>query len=157
MADQLDPRCGHCKALQPRLNDALKANPDVKLILKDYPVLGPNSILASRALLAAQKQDKYQVLQEALMELREDPNEQVLQRVPFSVGIDWTQLRGDMDDPEIQTRLQANVVLGQQLQVQGTPTMVIDNQLVPGAIDSNTLNNLLALARKAPEPQSSHS
>ena len=152
-----DPRCSYCKALQPRMNDALKANPDVKLVLKDYPILGPNSILASRALLAAQKQDKYDVLQEALMELKEDPNEQVLQRVATSVSLDWTRLRSDMDDPEIQKRLQANVVLGQQLRVQGTPAMIIGNQLVPGAIDPDTLNRLLAQARKAAEPQSSHS
>jgi protein-disulfide isomerase len=143
-----DPRCSYCKALQPRLTEALKANPDVKLVLKDFPILGPNSVLASRALLASQKQGKYAAFQQALMELKEDPNEQVLQQVASSVGVDWSRLRADMDDPEVQQRLRANIALGRELQVQGTPALVISDQLVPGAIDAATLDTLLSRARE---------
>jgi protein-disulfide isomerase len=147
LVEFFDPRCGYCKALQPRLDQVLKANPDVKLVLKDFPILGPNSILASRALLASQKQGQYIPFQEALMQLKEDPTEAVLRQVASTVGVDWDRLHRDMDDPAIRDRLRANVMLGKKIQVQGTPALVIGDQLIPGAVDSAMLEALITQAR----------
>jgi protein-disulfide isomerase len=142
-----DARCGYCKQLHPVVEQLLRRQPDVRLVMKDLPILGPNSILASHALLAAQAQGKYAALQDALMRLREEPAEPVLRREAERVGLDWARLRQDMNDPAIQRRIEANGRLAAALRIEGTPAMVIGEALVPGAADLATLERLVGEAR----------
>jgi protein-disulfide isomerase len=148
LVEFFDARCGYCKQMEPAMQQLLRRQPDVRLVLKDLPVLGPNSVLASRALLAAQRQGKYAELHDALLKLREEPAEPVLRREAERAGLDWARLRRDMDDPAIQQRLQGNMRLAQALRVEGTPALVIGETLVPGAVDLATLERLVAEARK---------
>ena len=150
LVEFFDARCGYCKQLQPTMEQLLRRQNDVRLVLKDLPILGPNSLLASRALLAAQRQGKYAELYGVLMALREDPAEPVLKREAERVGLDWSRLRRDMDDPGLQARIQGNLQLAQQLRIEGTPALLIGDTLVPGAIDLATLERLVAEARARP-------
>jgi protein-disulfide isomerase len=143
-----DARCGYCKQLQPALDQLLRRQRDVRLVLKDLPILGPNSVLASRALLAAQRQGKYAELHDALLKLRDDPAEPVLRREAERVGLDWGRLRRDMDDPGLRTRIAANLQLAQALRIEGTPALVIGDAMIPGAVDLTTLERLVAEARQ---------
>ena len=145
-----DPRCGYCKQMRPVVEDLLRRQRDVRWVMKDLPILGPSSVQASRALLAAQRQGKYAELHDAVMRLREEPAEPVLKREAERVGLDWARLRRDMDDPAIQGRIEANTRLAQALQVQGTPAMVVGGALVPGAVDLASLERLVAEARARP-------
>ena len=142
-----DARCGYCKQLQPVMDQMLRRQRDVRVVMKDLPILGPNSILASRALLAAQRQGKYAEYYDVLMKLRDDPAEPVLRREAERVGLDWARLRRDMEDAGIQTRIQANLRLAQALRIEGTPALLIGDTLVPGAVDLATLERLVAEAR----------
>lgn len=142
-----DARCGYCKQLHPVVEQLLRRQSDVRLVLKDLPILGPNSLLASRALLAAQRQGKYAELHDALLKLREEPVEPVLRREAERLGLDWARLRRDMDDPAIARRLEANTRLAGLLRIEGTPALVIGETLVPGAVDLATLERLVAEAR----------
>ena len=148
LVEFFDARCGYCKQLQPAVDQLLKRQKDVRLVLKDLPILGPNSLLASRALLAAQRQGKYAELHAVLMALREEPAEPVLKREAEKLGIDWSRLRRDMDDPAIARRLEANTRLAGALRIEGTPALVVGDTLVPGAVDLATLEKLVADARK---------
>ncbi|MFH5924997.1 DsbA family protein [Roseomonas xinghualingensis] len=143
-----DARCGYCKALHPNMQALLQQDGNIRVIMKDLPVLGPNSVTASRALLAAQKQGKYEPLHDALLRLRTEPTEQVLQAEAQRAGIDWARLRRDMADPAIEARLQANIALAQRLQIEGTPALVIGDTLVPGAVELPQLKQLVAEARR---------
>jgi len=147
LVEFFDARCGYCKQLQPVMEQLLRKHRDVKLVLKDLPILGPNSLLASRALLAAQAQGKYAELYGALLALREEPTEPVLKREAERVGLDWARLRREMDDPAIAKRIEANNRLASALQIQGTPALVIGETLIPGAIDLATLERLVAEQR----------
>ena len=142
-----DARCGYCKQMEPVMDQMLRRQRDVKLVMKDLPILGPNSVLASRALLAAQRQGKYAELHDALMKLREEPAEPVLRREAEKLGLDWARLRRDMDDPAVGRRLEANTRLAGALRIEGTPALVIGDTLVPGAVDLATLEKLVAEAR----------
>lgn len=142
-----DVRCGYCKQLHPTVERLLQRHGDVRLVLKDLPILGPNSVLASRALLAAQRQGKYAELHDALMAMRGEPTEPALQREAERAGLDWPRLRRDMDDPAIEARIQRNMRLAQALRIEGTPAMVIGETLIPGAVDLATLEQLVAEAR----------
>jgi protein-disulfide isomerase len=143
-----DARCGYCKQMQPAMEQLLRRQRDVRLVLKDLPILGPGSVLASRALIAAQRQGKYAELHEALMKLREEPAEPVLRREAERAGLDWARLRRDMDDAAVQARLNGNVRLAQALRIEGTPALVIGETLVPGAVDLATLERMVAEARR---------
>ena len=143
-----DARCGYCKQMEPVVDQMLRRQKDVRLVLKDLPILGPNSLLASRALLAAQRQGKYAELHDALMKLREEPAEPVLKREAEKLGLDWARLRRDMDDAAIQARIAGNLRLAQALRIEGTPALVIGETLVPGAVDLATLERLVAEARR---------
>ena len=143
-----DARCGYCKQMEPVVDQMLRRQKDVRLVLKDLPILGPNSLLASRALLAAQRQGKYAELHDALMKLREEPAEPVLKREAERLGLDWAKLRRDMDDPAVGRRLEANTRLASALRIEGTPALIIGDTLVPGAVDLATLERLVAEARE---------
>lgn len=142
-----DARCGYCKQLHPAMVQLLQRERDVRVVLKDLPILGPSSVVASRALLAAHRQNQYVPLYDALMRLREEPTEPVLRREAERLRIDWARLRREMDDPLIQARIQRNVDLARALDIQGTPALIIGNSLVPGAVDLPTLQRLTAQQR----------
>lgn len=148
LVEFFDARCGYCKQLHPAVEQLLRRQRDVRLVLKDLPILGPASVQASRALLAAQRQGKYAELQAALMALREEPVEAMLRREAERVGLDWAKLRRDMDDPAIQRRLDGNLRLARSLRIEGTPALVVGGAMVPGAVDLATLERLVAEARQ---------
>ncbi|MDB5374740.1 MAG: disulfide bond formation protein DsbA [Belnapia sp.] len=145
-----DARCGYCKQLQPAMDQLLRRQRDVRVVMKDLPILGPNSVLASRALLAAQLQGKYVELYDGLMKLRDEPTDPVIRREAERVGLDWTRLRRDMEDPKVQARIEGNLRLAQALRIEGTPALVIGDTLIPGAVDLATLERLVAEARAQP-------
>ena len=145
-----DPRCGYCKRMVPVVEELLRRQRDVRWVMKDLPILGPNSVLASRALLASQRQGKYAELHDALLKLREEPAEPVLRREAERAGLDWARLKRDMDDPSVQRRIEASTQLAQALRIEGTPAMVVGETLVPGAVDLASLERLVAEARTAP-------
>jgi len=147
-----DARCGYCKTLHPTMEALLREDPQVRLVLKDLPILGPNSLLASRALLAAQRQGKYVPLQDALMRLKGEPTEAALQAEAERAGLDWARLKRDMQDPALQARLQGHLELARAIGIEGTPALVIGGQLVPGAVDLPTLRQLVAQARHEGKP-----
>jgi protein-disulfide isomerase len=147
LVEFFDVRCPYCKQLNIAMGDLVRRNPDVRVVLKDLPVLGPNSLLAARALIAAQRQDKYRPLHDALMKLREDPVETVIRREAEKLGIDWARLRRDMDDPATARRVAENRRLAEALRLEGTPAVVVGDTLLPGAVDLATLERLVAEER----------
>ncbi|MBW8271095.1 DsbA family protein [Caldovatus sp. SYSU G05006] len=149
LVEFFDVRCSFCRQLHPALEELLRRDRALRLVLKDLPILGPNSVLAARALLAAQRQGKYAELQDALLRLRGDTTEGVLRAQAERLGLDWARLRREMDDPAIQRRIEANLRLAQALGIEGTPALVIGEQVVPGAVDLPTLERLVAAAREA--------
>lgn len=141
-----DIRCGYCRALHPTMEELLRRNREVKLVLKDMPILGANSVLGSRALLAAQRTGRYGVLYDHLMRLREELSETVLRREAERAGLDWPRLRREMDDGAITRRIDTNLALARALDIQGTPAMVIGDVIIPGAVELPQLEAAVAAA-----------
>lgn len=142
-----DARCGFCKQLHPTMEQLIQRERDVRVVMKDMPILGPNSVLASRALIAAQRQNQYAALYDALMRLREEPTEPVLRREAERLRLDWARLRRDMDDPATAARIERNLELARALGIQGTPALIAGTTLIPGAVDLATLQRLTAAQR----------
>ena len=120
----------------------------VRLVYKDLPILGPASVLGTKALMAAQKQNAYGRMRAAVMKLPPDTTIEQIETSARGLGLDWPRLARDMDDPSVQARIDANVKLAHDLGIQGTPALVIGNDLVPGAVDLPDLQKAVAEARR---------
>jgi protein-disulfide isomerase len=142
-----DTRCPYCRKLEPTMESFLGQDKKVRLVYKDLPILGPASLLGSKALLAAQRQDAYVKMREAVMKLPPDTTLPQLEAAAKSLGLDWARMARDMEDPAIQARLDANVKLAHGLGIQGTPALVIGDNLVPGAAELAELKTAVASAR----------
>lgn len=144
-----DARCGYCKQLHPAMEALLARDRNVRVVMKDLPILGPGSVQASRALLAAHRQGRYAALYDALMRVNGEPTEAVLRTQAERVGLDWARLRREMDDPAIQRRLDTNLALAQRLGIEGTPALIFSgvHRLVPGAVDAAALERMVAQVR----------
>lgn len=144
-----DPRCGFCKQLHPVRQELLRRQPSVRVVLKDLAVLGPASVLAARALLAAHRQGRYAAFHDGLYRLREEPTEAVLRREAERGGLDWARLRREMDDPALGRRLDAHAGLARALGIEGTPALVIGTRIFAGAMDLAALERAVYAARDA--------
>jgi protein-disulfide isomerase len=142
-----DVRCGFCKRLHEEMTQLLARERNLRVVMKEIPILGPQSVFAARALLAAQRQGRYAALHDALMRLRGEPTEAAVRAEAQRAGIDVDRLFRDMDDPAIQRRLDANLALARALQIEGTPALVIGETLVPGAVPLAQLERLVAEER----------
>ena len=116
--------------------------------MKDLPILGPQSVVAARALLAAHRQGKYAELYDALMSLRGEPTDAAIRGEAERVGLDYARLRREMEDPAIQQRLDANIALARALRIEGTPALIIGETLVPGALPVAQIEQMVAAARQ---------
>jgi protein-disulfide isomerase len=143
-----DTRCPYCRRLLPTMAALLKADPKLRIVYKDLPILGPDSMLEARAVLAAQRQGRYLPMQEAVMRATGPANAQSLRAQAASLGMDGAQLEHDMADPALQARIDANLQLARSLHVEGTPAFVIGNRLIPGAVALTELQDAVAAARQ---------
>ena len=142
-----DVRCPYCRKLEPDMTELLAQDHDVRVVYKDLPILGPPSILASRALLAAQKQDGYFKLRALLMKAPPDIGESTIKEAAEEAGLDWPRLQQDMKDPAIAAQLNANLALAQRAGIEGTPALIIGKHYVAGAVDMAELQKEVTEAR----------
>jgi protein-disulfide isomerase len=144
-----DTRCPYCRKLEPAMDELLAGDHGVRLVYKDLPILGPASVLGSKALLAAQKQGGYEKLRAAIMAAPPDTSKQIIQAATQQLGLDWKRLEHDMDDPAIAARIQANLKLAHAIGIEGTPALVIGGEMIPGAVDLAQLQKSVATVRGA--------
>jgi protein-disulfide isomerase len=143
-----DYRCPYCKQVLPSLQTLLKQDRKLRFIYKEMPVLGPPSIVAARAALAAQRQGKYEAFHSAMMATKGQITDETVYQVAASVGLDVDRLKQDMTAPEIEQALKTNLALADALNIHGTPGFIIGDHIVPGALDLDTLKSMIADARK---------
>jgi protein-disulfide isomerase len=142
-----DLKCPYCRRMLPVMAELLRKDPKVRLVYKDIPILGPGSVLGARAVLAAQKQDGYQRLHDAVMTGAPDITQESLHTATMRVGLDWDRLQRDMTDPAIQSRIDANLEVARNLGVDGTPVYVIGTHVLPGAVELAELESTIAAVR----------
>ncbi|GGJ15763.1 DsbA family protein [Neoroseomonas lacus] len=143
-----DARCPYCKRLHAEMGPLLRRDGRIRVVMKDLPILGPQSVVAARALLAAQRQGKYPAMYDALMSLRGEPTDAVIRSEAERIGIDYAKMRRDMEDPAIQQRLDANIALARTLRIEGTPALIIGETLVPGALPVAQIEQMIAQERR---------
>jgi protein-disulfide isomerase len=143
-----DYRCGYCKSVAPAVRQLLEQDPNVRLVYKEFPILGPDSVVAARAALAARAQGHYVAFHNALMAANGGALTLAdVLRIAGQVKLDTARLQADMEGPEIRALVQKNFALAQELGIRGTPAFVVGTEIVPGAMDLAALKELVARAR----------
>jgi protein-disulfide isomerase len=147
LVEFFDYRCPYCKQVEPALEKLVSDDRQLRFVFKEFPVLGPDSETAARVALAARKQGKYDAFHRAMMGTSGHIDEAVIYKVAASVGLDADRLKQDMKSPEIDKELKANLELGKQLDLDGTPSFIVGDTIIPGAIGADDLKQLVAAAR----------
>jgi len=148
LVEFFDYRCPYCKQVQPRLQELLAGDHNLRIAYKEFPILGAVSVAAARAALAAQRQGKYEAFHNAMMAASGQITDETVYQVAKTVGLDVDRLKRDMAAPQIEAALKANHTLAEALDITGTPGFVIGDQIVPGAIELSSLKELVAEARR---------
>jgi protein-disulfide isomerase len=145
-----DYNCPYCRKVASVVQEVEAADPRLRFVYKEFPILGPNSVFAAKAALAAHRQGRYAEFHKALMQARGAADQTSVLRIAAELGLDETRLKADMADPAIQSALDRNLDLAQALRIAGTPGFVVGDEILRGATDAGTLRRLVDKARNKP-------
>jgi protein-disulfide isomerase len=152
MVEFFDYNCPYCRKVGSAVREMVAGDPKLRVVYKEFPILGPNSVFAAKAALAAHRQGRYIAFHEALMRARGVADEAAALRIAAEIGLDVTRLKADMADAAIQSALDRNLQLARALRLAGTPGFVIGDEILRGAADAATLRSLVDKARSRPPP-----
>src|SRR5690606_38966959 len=141
-----DYHCGYCKRSAPAVAALLAYDPKVKLVMKEFPILGPDSVLAAKSALAAAKQGRYQEFHDALFQ-SEALDEAGLDALATRLGLDLRRFHADRDSAETAAELDGNAAIAEALGIRGTPAFIVGDRLIPNALDAAALTSLVDAVR----------
>lgn len=144
-----DYNCPYCRRAKPALLELLEFDPNVRLVYREWPILGDGSVFAAKAALASRNQGKYEEFHWAMMGMNGRAEEASVLRIAKEIGLDIEQLKTDMESAEIEEHIQTSMRLTQALGFSGTPSFVIGDNLVPGLVESSELIRLVEETRDA--------
>lgn len=133
----LDYQCGYCRKAMPEVTELLESDGDIRMVVKDFPILGPGSELAARAATAAMMTggpDAYGRLHDVLMTAKGQITDEGLDRTLREADLDPDTIRPAMDDPEVGRRIARNRALAERMAITGTPTFVFQSEMIRGYI-----------------------
>jgi protein-disulfide isomerase len=143
----MDYACGYCRASLPGLAELLQKDPNVRVVYREFPVLGPESVVAARWALAAAEQGKFRGFHEALY-ASDGPSDANIAAAAAKAGLDIARAKAAIGSQPVEAEIGANHRLGQELVMTGTPAWVIGGQLLYGLRDYDGLAAAVAQARK---------
>jgi len=144
-----DYRCIHCKKVTPELEKLIAADPRVKVIIKEFPILGPDSLESAKFALAARMiggDEAFEVVEEMLFETNARITGYLLEDIAAEAGLDPRAVIEAMDDPRISKQIQDTFMLAQDLKIQGTPGLIIGDRVVRGGIPFEAMQQGIAEA-----------
>lgn len=149
----LDYRCPHCQTMGIVLDNLIKKDPKLRVIIKELPIFGKESQYAAKAALAAGKQNKFAELHNAFLNSHGSLDADKINELATSVGIQVKKLESDIKNPSLDQQLTNNIKLAQALQIEGTPAFIIRNRagdkvlLIPGATSQENLESMIGQMR----------
>jgi protein-disulfide isomerase len=133
-----DYNCGYCKKALPDLAAVIEKDKDVKVILKEFPILSKGSEEAARVALAAKMQGKYWEFHRAMLDAPGQANEASALKVAEKAGLDVARLKKDIGSAEVKKEIDDTRKLAQRMGIQGTPHFLVGDRVIPGAPEGLT-------------------
>jgi protein-disulfide isomerase len=147
----MDYRCGYCKRAFPEVTELVGADPNIRYVIKELPILGDQSVLASRFAIATQLvagDAAYEDVHKTLMAFRGDITPASLTRMSDTLGLDGAAITAKIDSSEVTAIIDKNRELAQKMEISGTPTFVFEDQMVRGYVPLSEMEKLVAEARE---------
>ena len=154
MVEFLDYRCGYCRKAHKEVAELLKIDGNIRLIVKEYPILGEASTAAARMAIATLQTlggDAYSKLHEELMVYDGPMNDKSMRMMAHRAGLDADAILAQIDGPEVTDHLAKMHALGSKMQVTGTPTFVVGSTLLRGYVPLDGMRQIVAAERKISE------
>jgi protein-disulfide isomerase len=145
-----DYRCGFCRRAHPEVKELLESDGNIRYIAKEFPILGENSVISSRFALAVRKvagDDAYAAANEALIALNSDMEDPVLRRLAESLELDADAVLAAMEDEDVTRQLAETRALAQILQINGTPSFIMGNQMIRGYLPLDAMRDVISEER----------
>jgi len=141
-----DYACGYCRQTLADVNTLIAANPDLKVVIREYPILSAGSADASRMALAAADQGRFEEFHNAMF-AQDGVGMDAIEAAAAAAGLDLAVARAAIDAGEYEPQLQNNVFLGQTLRLAGTPAFIIGDEVMNGAVGADRIGEAIAEAR----------
>jgi protein-disulfide isomerase len=151
LVEFFDYNCHFCKGALPDIARLMKEDPDLHVVLKDFPVLGPGSVEAARVASAARNQlqgERFWEFHNKLLGLHGPVGKKEALGVAKEMGLDMAQLEKDMSAKEVDDGLRETLAMADELQINGTPTFILGDSVVVGAVGYDELKAKLDSVHK---------
>jgi len=143
-----DYNCGYCKRSFASLMNVIKADGNIRVVIKEFPILAETSVTAARLTMAAAELGQFEALHSELMMWPGRLDDRAFEVILGKVGLERKDLEAIIAKGEIDARIQQTRQAAAALKINGTPGFIIGDAVIPGAIDENELARLVAEARK---------
>lgn len=153
LVEFIDYQCGYCKRAHPDVKAILAADPSIRYVIKELPILGQGSMAAGRAalaVLAGEGPDKYAAFSDALMSHQGQLSPALITAMASDLGINTDEMAKRAQSDEITDQLNATRQLAQTLQLSGTPTFVVGDVILRGYLPREEFESLLQEQRAQP-------
>ena len=150
LVEFMDYRCGYCRRAAPEVAKLLQSDGNIRLVIKEFPILGDASVLSSRFAVATKHvagMDAYKQVHDALIEFGGEPNEVALRRLADGLSLDADAIFAKMDTEEVTAELRQTRALAQRMAISGTPTFVLGNELLRGYLPADQMEIMVAEIR----------
>ncbi|MEM8731415.1 MAG: DsbA family protein [Pseudomonadota bacterium] len=147
LVEFMDYRCGFCRRAHPEVEALLAEDGNVRLIIKEFPILGEASMVASRFAIATKHvvgPEAYKQVHDSLIEFAGDPTEVALRRIAEGLGLDAGAILDAMDNEAVTQEISTTRALAQALQINGTPTFVLHDELLRGFVPADEMAIMVA-------------
>ncbi len=142
-----DYRCGYCRKAFSEIEELVKADGNIRFVVKEFPILGDASVISSRFAIAVHQlhgDEAYKRAHDGLITLRGEPDEATLAALAGELGLDAAPILDKMKAPEVDGLIAANHALGDALQISGTPTFVVGGQMLRGYLPLEDMKKVVA-------------
>lgn len=145
LVEFMDYRCGYCRRAVPEVASLLAADGNIRLVIKEFPILGDASVLSSRFAVATKHvagEDAYKQVHDALLEFSGEPSEVTLRRISDGLGLDSDAIIAAMDSNQVTEEITRTRELAQRMQITGTPSFVLGTEMLRGFLPADQMKQI---------------
>ncbi|MEH7826744.1 DsbA family protein [Gemmobacter denitrificans] len=146
LVEFIDYRCGYCRKAHDEVNELVKSDGNIRFVVKEFPILGEESLISSQFAIAVRMvagDEAYKRAHDALITLRGDATAESMAALAGELGLDAAAISAKMSSPEVAAVIEANHALGTTMQINGTPSFIIDRTMVRGYVPLDGMRQIV--------------